>query len=151
MRPKFSNSSISMRPEKPINRFSTILNLVLIFSHWIILCKLFQSKNLSFSIKLHVRSASHSNINYILHLLQIVSFEEYHLLMEVFNFTSLLRLFHSNYESRYLFKNWLSLIKHFTFVEFEIAKSPAALSWNLFFGRYLGFNLLFRSKEVRIW
>ena len=28
MRPKFSNSSISMRPEKPINRFSTILNLV---------------------------------------------------------------------------------------------------------------------------
>ena len=45
---------------------------------------------------------------YILHILQIVPFKEFHFLVDVFNFTS--------------------LIKHFASVEFGIATLPADLN-----------------------
>ena len=57
----------------------------------------------SYTIKLHINSASHSNINHISYILQIVSFEEFYFFVDVFNFTSLLHLSDSNHEPRYHF------------------------------------------------
>ena len=67
MWPKFGNSSISMSPEKPRNQFPTILNLVTSCFHIKLYCanspNCFSQKIwiFSYSIQLHISSASHPN------------------------------------------------------------------------------------------
>ena len=65
----------------------------------------------SYSIKLHVNSASHSNISYILHILQIDSPEKFQFLVKVFNLRHDYIFITTNQNTD--FRNWLLLTKHF--------------------------------------
>ena len=134
MWPKFGKSSLSMRPKKPINVIPPILNLVTPCFQIKSYCASFPNRFsqrtwiFSYSIQFHISSASQSNINHILHILQNVSFEEYCLLVWGFNLAHYFIFLKQTMNHYTVFRNWLSLIKHFTAVKFGIAKTTADLN-----------------------